>query len=175
MNRQEELLLAMMEYDKSMPKQIQHLMKVHYFAHIIATMEGVDNKTTETLETAAILHDIGIREALKKYGSSAGKYQEELGPAEAEPIMEKLGYEKETIDRVKYLIGHHHTYSHIDGIDYQILVEADFLVNLFEDNEPEHVAKTVEEKIFKTAAGKKLLETMFHGTSECGKDRKAEI
>ena len=34
------------------------------------------------------------------------------------------------IRRVEYLVGHHHTYKDIDGLDYQILVEADFLVNI---------------------------------------------
>ena len=37
-------------------------------------------------------------------------------------------------ERVQYLIGRHHTYNDIDGIDYQILVEADFLVNMYEDS-----------------------------------------
>ena len=44
-----------------------------------------------------------------------------------------LGYDEAVIDRVLFLIAHHHTYTGIEGEDYQILVEADFLVNLFED------------------------------------------
>lgn len=41
---------------------------------------------------------------------------------------------------MEYLVGHHHTYKDIDGLDYQILVEADFLVNYFEDGlDKEHI------------------------------------
>ncbi len=36
-------------------------------------------------------------------------------------------------ERVQYLIAHHHTYGNIDEMDYQILVEADFLVNIMEE------------------------------------------
>ncbi len=76
--------------------------------------------------------------------------------------MEHLGgYTDEQIKRVCYLIGHHHTYHDIDGLDYQILVEADFLVNIYEDNIPADHAKIVRGKIFRTATGKKLLDEMF--------------
>ena len=82
---------------------------------------------------AAIVHDIGIHKAEKKYGQCGGKLQEKEGPPEAEKLLKKLGADRETIDRVCYLVGHHHTYTEIDGLDYQILIEADFLVNLYED------------------------------------------
>ena len=32
-------------------------------------------------------------------------------------------------DRIAFLISHHHTIDQIDGMDYQILIEADYLVN----------------------------------------------
>ena len=58
---------------------------------------------------------------------------------------------------MEYLVGHHHTYKDIDGLDYQILVEADFLVNYFEDGlDKEHIKKSAE-KIFKTETGKKIV------------------
>lgn len=113
------------------------------------------------LKTAAIVHDIGIKVSEQKYDSSAGKYQEQEGPAIAEPMLRACGYEEEMIDRVLFLIAHHHTYNQIDGIDYQILVEADFLVNLFEDNSNRQVAENVKENIFRTKTGLWYLEKMF--------------
>ena len=71
------------------------------------------------------------------------------------------GYSEAQIERVKYLIARHHTYSDIDGVDYQILVEADFLVNLFESPDRYGPAAKVGERIFRTAAGKRLLDDMF--------------
>ena len=59
-------------------------------------------------------------------------------------MLQRLQYTEEVIDRVCYLVAHHHTYSHIEGKDYQLLVEADFLVNLYEDAEPEDVVNHVE-------------------------------
>ena len=69
---------------------------------------------------------------------------------------------KNVIERVSYLVGHHHTYSNIDGIDYQILVEADFLVNIDEDEMTKETAKkNVREKIFKTKSGTQMLDNLF--------------
>ena len=59
------------------------------------------------------------------------------------------------------MIAHHHTYSNIDGIDYQILVEADFLVNIFEENMTKERAVSVVEKYFKTGSSKLLFENIY--------------
>ena len=64
-------------------------------------------------------------------------------------------------DRVAYLVGHHHTYTNIDGMDYQILVEADFLVNLYEDSVPKAAAQNALDKIFKAQTGKTICKEMF--------------
>lgn len=48
-----------------------------------------------------------------------------------------LCFSPKVAERVSYLVGHHHTYDHIDGMDYQILVEVDFLVN-FNENGTEY-------------------------------------
>ena len=143
------------------PKRIQHFCKVHSYAKLIAEMEHVDADTLFILEAAALTHDIGIHLCEEKYGSSNGKLQEKEGPAIAEKLLKELQFEENVIERVKYLIAHHHTYDAIDGIDYQILVEADFLVNYFEDGlDKEHIKKSAE-KIFKTETGKKIVKDMF--------------
>ena len=58
-------------------------------------------------------------------------------------------------------MAHHHTYSNIDGIDYQILVEADFLVNLYENQNDKETIQNTYNKIFKTESGRKLCNQMF--------------
>ena len=103
------------------------------------------------LETAAILHDIGIKIAEEKYHCSTGSLQEKEGPAAARQMLTECGtYSDAVIDRVCYLIGHHHTYSNIVGLDYQILVEADFLVNLYEDHADKQAIQTAIDRIFIT-------------------------
>lgn len=159
--KQEELILAMSEYFKKDPKQVQHLIKVHSFAHIIGVEENLSNEELEILETAAIVHDIGIKEAKRLYGRSDGKLQEKLGPDEAEALLSQFNASKKLIQRVSYLVGHHHTYTDIDGMDYQILVEADFLVNIYEGQYDSALQKEIYKNIFKTTAGKKLFRNMY--------------
>lgn len=161
MNKLDELTMEMIAFDHGDAKRIQHFLKVHRFAQMIAAQEIDDEHLRFVTESAAVLHDIGIHPAEEKYGSCEGKLQEKEGPIYARPMLERLGYEAADIDRICYLIGHHHTYSSIDGLDYQILVEADFLVNLFEDGSSIETVRTTEQRIFRTAMGKRLLEEMF--------------
>lgn len=155
------LVKEMISYYEGDPRRIQHFLKVYAYAKIIGEGEGLDEETQNILETAAITHDIGIKLSEQKYHSSSGKYQEIEGPAEAEKMLTKLGYDKKRMERVCYLIGHHHTYHHIEGLDYQILVEADFLVNLAEEHAKEETIHNVRDRIFRTGTGKFMLEKIF--------------
>lgn len=65
------------------------------------------------------------------------------------------------IDRVCWLIAHHHIYTDINDNDYQILVEADFLVNAFEDNLPSKAILSFKDKVFKTDSGTNMLNNMY--------------
>ncbi|MDY5577372.1 MAG: HD domain-containing protein [Lachnospiraceae bacterium] len=155
------LYLKMIDYYRNDPKRIQHFCKVHSFAKLIGELEGISKEMQATLETASLVHDIGIKVSEEKYGNCYGKNQEKEGPAEAEKLLKELEYPDEMIDRVCYLVGHHHTYTDIDGLDYQILVEADFIVNMYEDHEPRKICENVYEKIFRTKAGKTIFRQMF--------------
>ena len=155
------LITEMMKYYTGDPKRIQHFIKVYQFAKMIGEMEGLSAKVQHILETAAIVHDIGIKPAEEKYGSCGGKLQEQEGPAVAEEMLQRLGYRPEVVDRVCYLVGHHHTYDQINGSDYQILVEADFLVNLYEDDVSKEAVKNAYDKIFRTETGRRMCSLMF--------------
>ena len=151
----------MMMFNHHDPMRIQHLMKVHRFAQMIGRMEKLDTHTQFVTECAALVHDIGIRPSEEKYGRSDGKLQEQEDPAYAHAMLEELEMDAEDIERICYLVGHHHTYSNIDGIDYQILVEADFLVNFYEDNLAKDAIDTALQKIFRTEAGKTLCRLCY--------------
>ena len=156
-----KLIMEMVRFYAGDPHQIQHFVKVHAYSKLIGEIEKVPPDIMEVLEAAAIIHDIGIKPAREKYGQSHGKLQEKEGPAFAEEILKKLNFSEDLVARVSYLVAHHHTYSSIDGIDFQILVEADLLVNLHEKNESKKNAQTVLDKIFKTETGKDLFTQMF--------------
>ena len=70
-------------------------------------------------------------------------------------------WEQELIDRVCFLVAHHHTYSDVDGPDWQILLEADFLVNADEGKASAEAIARMRETVFKTAAGIRLLDCMY--------------
>lgn len=157
-----DVMEKMIEYFGNDVKRINHALKVFSFASLIAEKEiGNDIFLKNVVYFVALLHDIGIKEAERKYNSNAGKYQEIEGPEVAEKILREFYISEDIISRVSFIIAHHHSYDRIDGIDFQILVEADFLVNIFEDNMPPNAIENVKEKIFKTESGKKLLEIMF--------------
>lgn len=158
----QKLALAIISYDNGDPKRIQHTTKVHAYASLIGIGEGLDEETQFILESAALVHDIGIRASEKKYGYQNGKLQEQEGPAVARDLLIKIGgYTEEQIERICWLVAHHHTYHASEDVDYQILIEADFLVNLYEDNESEEAIRAVRRNIFRTENGLKLLDAMF--------------
>ena len=158
----DELIIKMTEFNTGNPKRIQHLIKVFEFAHIIGVKENIDSETLRILDMASIMHDIGIRPSEEKYGKCNGKLQEQEGPAYARKLLKSFPeVTSEETDRICYLIAHHHTYENIDSIDYQILVEADFLVNMYEDELSKEAIEHAYEKIFKTDTGKKLCREMF--------------
>ncbi len=165
-NQLEDLCRRMIVFDSGDPKRIQHFLKVHSFARIIGMGEELDEASLFILEAAAYTHDIGVRPAEEKYGRCDGKLQEQEGPIVAQQILSELGFENYMIDRICFLIGHHHTYDNIDGLDYQILIEADFLVNLYEENESAQSRQKVYQKLFRTETGKEIFRQMFGGQEE---------
>ena len=157
----DDLFMDMIAYYDGDPKRIQHFTKVHSYARLIGIGEELDDASLFILEAAAYTHDIGIRVAEEKYGRCDGKLQEQEGPIIAQKMLSQLGFENYIVERICFLIGHHHTYDNIDGLDYQILVEADFLVNLYEDDAGNRAIDKAYKRIFKTETGKKIFRLMF--------------
>lgn len=161
MNKIYQTAAAMYKYMAGDVKRINHFTKVHGFAKVIGENEGLNKRELEILEVAAYTHDIGIKLSEEKYNSASGYYQQIEGPAEAEKLLKPLGFDDEFIERVKYLISRHHKYVNIDGKDCQILIEADFIVNVFEDEISTETVKSIYNKIFKTETGKNIIRDMY--------------
>lgn len=155
------VISAMIDYLGGNRHEVEHFLKVYGYAKAIGEEEGLDPRTQQILEAAAVVHDIGIPRAIEKYGSDAGPYQEELGPAEARTLLEKLGYDAGLIDRVCMLVGRHHTYTDVDGIDCRILLEADYLVNASHHNDSPTAVAAAKAAFFRTGTGIRFLEELF--------------
>ena len=160
-NQTTAVLLEMIRRNSGDQKRIEHSLKVYGYAQLLGKLEGLSPERQFILELTAILHDIGIHVSEAKYGYSDGQKQEIEGPPVAREILENLSVDAEVVDRVCCIISKHHTFSAIDGIDFQLLVEADFLVNSVEEEvSPEGVKKFVELN-FKSDGGRKTIGYLF--------------
>ena len=155
------LMMEMISFDTGDPKRIQHFIKVHSLARTIALGENANTKAQIIIEAAAIVHDIGILPALRKYGSCNGKQQEQEGEKYARSLLQEVGFSEDTTERVAWLVAHHHSYNEIKTFDHQVLTEADMLVNLYEDEINEEGIRNALHKVFKTETGTELLYMMF--------------
>ena len=156
-----DMLVKMVDFYEGDHHDINHFMKVWGFARTIGECEGLDAETQFTLEAAAIVHDIACPLCRQRYGFADGKHQEEEGPALVLAFFESTDVEPWRVERICWLVGHHHTYTDVDGIDHRILLEADFLVNADEQGESPEAIRAFEAKVFRTRAGTELLHSIY--------------
>lgn len=156
-----EITKKMIDCSKGNRHDINHFMKVHAYAKTIGECEGLDEAVQTVLEIAAIVHDIACPLCREKYGNTNGKYQEQEGPALAVEFLRDSGLPQAMVDRIVYLVGHHHTLHDIDGLDYQILVEADYIVNADESQYSRENAEHTLKHVFRTQTGSDILRSMY--------------
>lgn len=156
-----EIITKMIRYCDGNLHDINHFMKVYAFAKTIGECENLDMKTQAVLEVAAIIHDIACPLCREKYGNTNGKYQEIEGAILAKEFLKDTDCPGDFIERVIFLVAHHHTLKDIKGKDYQILIEADYLVNADENNYSVADIYNVMEQIFKTETGISLLRSIY--------------
>ncbi|MCF0145370.1 MAG: HD domain-containing protein [Eubacterium sp.] len=165
-----QLHLKMIRHNGNDPQRCQHTAKVHSYARLIGQMEELRDEMQFITEASAYLHDIGIRVAEEKYGEQNWELQEQLGPDAAREALAEFRLPEDVVERICYIIGHHHTFAAIDGIDFRILAEADYIVNAFEMGDASQIRTDEATKkralsglhsVFHTKSGKKILCEMF--------------
>ena len=156
-------------------RRIAHALEVASHALRIQASEGGDR---EVVIMASLLHDVGIKPAEERYGSSAGHYQEKLGPPVAEKILRELGVDEGKIGTVKELIACHHTPWKITTKEFACLWDADFIVNLREvvpSMGREKIRALIDGK-FLTGEGKRIAREIHLPSSPCNRHpRKASF
>lgn len=156
-----QLMENMIAFSNGNIHDIDHFVRVWNYARTIGALEGIDPDTQYVLEVAAIVHDIACPLCREKYGNTGGRHQEVEGAPMAAEFLADSGMTAAQIERVAYLVGHHHTFTDIDGIDYQILIEADYIANATENGWPGNNVRYFVDKYFATAAGKRLVAEIF--------------
>lgn len=156
-----QIMEKMIAFSDGNIHDIDHFIRVWTYARTIGELENLDRETQFLLEVAAITHDIACPLCRVKYGNTNGKYQEEEGVPMVKEFLSDIGIAEEVIDRVAFLVGHHHTFSGIDGIDYQILIEADYIANATENGYGQENIVNFMQKIMKTEGGKQILKAIY--------------
>jgi len=158
----EQAAIAMKRYFADDFRRIGHAMRVARHAEKIYDNlpAGEEEANPAVIMVTAYLHDIGIKEAERKYNSSSPRHQHQEGPPVARAILEKLDAEPGLIEEVCDIVGHHHTPRTEETVNFKVLYDADLIVNLEEKQQEAptdqaHLAKIVE-RSFLTAAGAKL-------------------
>ncbi len=164
MNERELIAAAaekMIEYSEGNTSDINHFLKVWSYTRTIALGEKTDSHTLFLLELTAIVHDISCPLCREKYGNTDGRHQEEESPALIEEFFSSLDISPVDVERISFLVSHHHTYAGVDSIDWQILLEADYLVNADEHGDTKEAVGKMKERIFRTKTGLRLLESIY--------------
>ena len=76
-------------------------------------------------------------------------------------FLSDCGLDDEQRERVAYLVGHHHSFHEIDGIDYQILIEANYIANASENGYSQTNVINFMNRIMATESGKRLTKAVF--------------
>ena len=156
-----EAMKKMIECANGNRHDVAHLLKVWGYARTIGTLEKLDAHTQKVLELTAIVHDISCPHCREKYGNTNGKYQELESPPLVEAFFAGTDVPAEDVKRISYLVSHHHTYTDVEGMDYRILLEADFLVNADESNYSTEAIQNARNLFFRTDAGTALLDSIY--------------
>ena len=160
MNIREKLIKELEEYFGDDKKRINHARKVLHFAEVLLEEEKGER---HIIIPASILHDIGIKEAEKKYGSSAGHYQEKEGPAVAKDILLKHGFKNKDIEEICEIIAHHHSPGKVNTQNFKVLYDADWLVNLKDEVNTKDKGKLerIINKVFLTDTARELAKKTY--------------
>jgi HD superfamily phosphodiesterase len=159
-----EIMAKMIRMADGNIHDIDHFIRVWTYAKTIGELEHLDAATQFILEAAAITHDIACPLCRKKYGNTNGKLQEKEGLVLVESFFADTDCTREQIERVKYLVGHHHTLKEIDGPDHQILIEADYIANALENGYSKKNIENFMRVYVRTKAGKQLMNDVFKKT-----------
>ncbi len=156
----DKLIKELEEYFGKDELRIEHAKKVMSYAEELLRKEGGD---WHIVVPASILHDVGIKVAEEKYASSADSYQEKEGPAIAGKMLLRLGVKKGDIDEICRIIAYHHSPCEVDTLNFKILYDADYLVNLKEEVDLEEKEKAVKiiNKVFFTNEAKEIARKIY--------------
>lgn len=143
-------------------RRIGHATKVVRYAEAIGKEEKAN---LAVVLIAAYLHDIGIKEAERKFQSSAAHLQHQEGPPVAREILTRLNADPALLEEVCDIVGHHHNPRTEETTNFKAVYDADVLVNLEESHQespiPAERINAILERSFLTGHGRQLAKNVF--------------
>jgi HD domain len=123
-----ELLSELASHFGEDERRIEHAMMV--LGHAEALLARVPNADPVVVVAAAITHDFGIVEAERRHGKSTGTLQEKYGPDLVAPVLRRVGLGDEKVGEVCDIIASHHSPPLQPSVNFNLLYESDWLVNI---------------------------------------------
>ena len=160
LNNEPKLLKDVLLYENGHIRRTKHILMVHSLTKSIGSEEGLTLEQQQIVQSAAILHDIAIKKCKRKYNdASIEKQKLECIPV-AKKFLKACNYVPSYTEKILNLIYHHHDYGAYKGIEHQVLIEADLIVNCLENRN--HKEKAADVAIhFHTRTGKELLHKLM--------------
>lgn len=161
-NNESSLLFHALCYEQGHERRTQHILKVYALAKLLGEQEGLDETERQTLQAAAILHDIPIRYCKEHYnGDACQENQQREAPHLVNSFLLQAGYCPGSIPAILELVLRHHDYKSPRSRLLQLLIEADLIVNCYETRPNLEQQQNIQ-ALFETDCGKQLLELCLH-------------
>ncbi|MBI4025748.1 MAG: hypothetical protein HY360_12260 [Verrucomicrobia bacterium] len=112
---------------------------------------------------AALLFNVGIPAAGRKFGDASPEQQHAEGSPIAGEILRRLGVEEETIGRVCEIVGHHHFPRTEEPREFDVVYDGGVLQNWIESGLPNwnpDLERRINES-FRTAGGRRLAKSVL--------------
>lgn len=166
LNNEPKLLKDVFLYENGHIRRTKHILMVHSLVKSIGSEEGLSLEQQQIVQSAAILHDIAIKRCKRKYNdASIEKQQLECIPV-AKKFLTACNYVPSYTEKILELIYYHHDYSISRGLEHQVLIEADLIVNCLEHKNHKEKAEELA-KHFRTKTGKELLSRLLDKNISC--------
>lgn len=135
-NNETYLLYSALCYEEGHCRRTQHILKVYALAKLLGEQEKISTEDQQILQAAAILHDIAIKYCKKHYNGDASQEKQKKEASHlVQEFLQEANYLPSYIPKIVDLVSKHHDYRKEKSKLLQILIEADLIVNCYENHQ----------------------------------------
>lgn len=156
MNHEAALLKDALCYEQGHPRRTQHILKVYALVKLLGECADLPSEQQQILQAAAILHDIAIKYCKEHCGGNAcQENQRKAAPSLVRDFLHRAHYPDEWEAHILQLVLDHHCYDEREDPLLQLLIEADLMVNCWEQPPTPQKLQDMQQ-LFVSKAGKQL-------------------